>query len=61
MLQYWLDIAKALSIELSILVKPTGYVDPDGALNHLHKIPYHLSVLKSSSSGVIGLQSFFLI
>ena len=34
----------------SQLVKPTDYVDPDGALNHLHKIPYHLSLLGSSES-----------
>ena len=46
-------------------VKHTDYVDPYGALNHLHKIPYHLSLLGFSetlySSGVIGVQSFFLI
>ena len=32
------------------LVKPTDYVDPYGALNHLHKIPYHLSLLGSSET-----------
>ena len=31
---------------IGILVKPIDYVDPYGkALNHLHKIPYHLSLL----------------
>ena len=32
---------------LVLLVKPTNYVDPYGALTHLHKIPYHLSLLGS--------------
>ena len=35
---------------LIVLVKPTDYVDPYGALNHFHKIPYHLSLLGSSET-----------
>ena len=33
-----------------LLVKPTDYVDPYGALSHFHKIPYHLSLLGSSET-----------
>ena len=32
------------------LVKPTNYVDPFGTLHHLHKIPFHLSLLGSSET-----------
>ena len=36
---------------LKVLVKPsTDYVDPYGTLNHLHKIPFHLSLLGSSET-----------
>ena len=35
---------------LTTLVKPTDYVNPCGALNHLRKIPYHLSLLGSSDT-----------
>ena len=35
---------------LRILVKPTDYVDPYGTLNHLHKIPFHLSPLGPSET-----------
>ena len=41
-----------LSFLLEELVKPNNYVDPDGALNHLHKIPFHLSLLMSSETQI---------